>query len=103
MEEGAQLCDRSAIIDQGALLALDTPAALRAQAPGGTMVELTLDGDAGPLVGAGRAAPGGERAEGSGAGLPAVGPRAGEAIPALIAAAEAGGRAVKDIQLARPS
>jgi len=67
------------------------------------MVELTLDGDAAPLVDAARAVPGIERAEAIGAALRAFGPRGGEAIPALIAAAEAGGRAVKDIQLARPS
>jgi ABC-2 type transport system ATP-binding protein len=103
MEEADQLCDRIAIVDQGRLLALDTPPALRSQAPGGTMVELTLDGDAGPLVGAARAVAGVERAEAIGAALRAFGPRGGEAIPALIAAAEAGGRAVKDIQLARPS
>ena len=46
MEEADQLCDRLAIIDQGKLLACDTPDNLRAQAPGGTLVELTLDGDA---------------------------------------------------------
>jgi ABC-2 type transport system ATP-binding protein len=103
MEEADQLCDRIAIIDQGALLALDTPAALRAQAPGGTLVELTLDGDAEPLAEAARAVPGVERVEVLGAVLRAYGPRGGEPIPALIAAAEAGGRAVKDIQLARPS
>src|SRR6185436_13473518 len=46
MAEADQLCDRLAIIDRGQLLALDTPQALKRQAPGGTMVELHLDGDA---------------------------------------------------------
>jgi ABC-2 type transport system ATP-binding protein len=103
MEEADQLCDRIAIIDQGALLALDTPAALRLQAPGGTLVELTLDGDAEPLVAAASAVAGVERAEARGTVLRVFGPRGGESIPALIAAAEGAGRAVKDIQLARPS
>lgn len=103
MEEADQLCDRIAIIDQGALLALDTPAVLRAQAPGGTLVELTLDGDAEPLADVARAVPGVERVEALGPVLRAYSPRGGEPIPALIAAAEGAGRAVKDITLARPS
>jgi ABC-2 type transport system ATP-binding protein len=103
MEEADQLCDRIAIIDQGALLALDTPAALRAQAPGATLVELALDGEAEPLVAAASAVAGVERAEARGTLLRVFGPRGGESIPALIAVAEGAGRAVKDIQLARPS
>src|SRR5438045_9387145 len=46
MEEADQLCDRLAIIDQGKLLALDTPARLKAQAPGETIVEVIFDSDA---------------------------------------------------------
>ena len=103
MEEADQLCDRIAIIDQGKLLALDTPAALRAQAPGGTLVELTLDGDASDLVGAASAVAGVDRAEARGPVLRVFSPRGGELIPALIASAESGGRAVRDIQLQRPS
>jgi len=103
MEEADQLCDRIAIIDQGALLALDTPAALRARAPGGTLVELALDGEAEPLVAAASAVAGVERVEARGEVLRVFGPRGGEPIPALIAMAEGAGRAVKDIRLARPS
>ena len=103
MEEADQLCDRIAIIDQGKLLAMDTPAALRSQAPGGTLVELTVDGDASAIVDAASAVAGVERAEARGPVLRAFSERGGEVIPPLIAAAEAGGRAVKDIQLARPS
>jgi ABC-2 type transport system ATP-binding protein len=40
MEEADRLCDRVAIVDGGRLLTCDTPAALRARAPGGTLVEL---------------------------------------------------------------
>jgi ABC-2 type transport system ATP-binding protein len=45
MEEADRLCQRLAIIDRGRLLALDTPAGLKARAPGGTLLEITLDGD----------------------------------------------------------
>src|SRR5205809_1203151 len=52
MEEADRLCDRLGIMDNGKLLALGTPEALKAKAPGGTMVELTLDGDASVAQGA---------------------------------------------------
>ena len=42
MEEADQLCERIAIMDQGRLLALDTPAGLKRLVPGGTMLELRL-------------------------------------------------------------
>ncbi|HUR80540.1 MAG TPA: ABC transporter ATP-binding protein [Thermoanaerobaculia bacterium] len=43
MEEADQLCDRIAIVDRGRLLSCDTPAALRAQAPGETIVDVMFD------------------------------------------------------------
>jgi ABC-2 type transport system ATP-binding protein len=58
MEEADRLCERVAIIDRGKLLAVDTPARLKSQAPGGTLVELTLDGDPGPSVESVRGMPG---------------------------------------------
>ncbi len=45
MEEADRLCDRIAIVDQGQLLTLDTPAALKACRGGGTEVILTVTGD----------------------------------------------------------
>src|ERR687886_792447 len=63
MEEAEQLCDRVAIIDRGRLLALDTPAALKARAPGGTLVELTLVGEGSAALAAARAMDGVSRAE----------------------------------------
>src|SRR5438445_8314650 len=50
MDEADRLCDRLAIIDRGKLLALDTPTALKAKAPGGTLLELVLDADAASAV-----------------------------------------------------
>src|SRR5206468_4686668 len=50
MDEADRLCDRLAIIDRGRLLALDAPRALKAKAPGGTLIELVLDGDATPAA-----------------------------------------------------
>src|SRR6185436_19355419 len=43
MEEAELLCQRVAIVDQGRLLACDAPAELRRRAPGGTLIEISLD------------------------------------------------------------
>jgi ABC-2 type transport system ATP-binding protein len=104
MEEADQLCDRLAIVDRGRLLALDTPERLKARAPGGTLVELVLDGDATSAAAAARAVPGVTRAEGDvGGALRVFSDRGGEVIPALIRAAEGAGRSVRNIGLAAPS
>ena len=103
MEEADQLCDRLGIVDRGKLLALDTPVALKERAPGGTLVTLTLDGDAAATSDAARTVPGVERVEAEGRTLRAYTQRGGEIIPALIKAAESAQRMVKDIQLREPS
>jgi ABC-2 type transport system ATP-binding protein len=103
MEEADRLCERVAIIDRGHLLALDTPARLKEQAPGGTLIELMLDGDATPAVASAGGVSGVQRAEAQGTVLRAYAARGGEAIPGLIRCAEQAGRSVHDIHLAPPS
>jgi ABC-2 type transport system ATP-binding protein len=103
MEEADRLCDRLAIIDQGKLLALDTPEALRAQAPGETVIEVTFDAPADGLVGAAQALDAVSKAEARGAMLRVFSRRGGEVIPALIALGEERGMTVRDIHLERPS
>jgi ABC-2 type transport system ATP-binding protein len=103
MEEADQLCDRVAIMDRGRLLAFDTPAALKARAPGGTVVELHLDGPAGALVAAAGGVPGVTRAEATDGVLRVYAARGGEVVAPLIQAAAAGGRVVHDIKLLPPS
>jgi ABC-2 type transport system ATP-binding protein len=103
MEEADQLCDRLAIIDRGKLLALDTPSRLKTQAPGDTLVEVTFDVDAEPVVDAARAVDGVSNAEARGPLLRVFSKRGGQIIPALIDAGEANGLTVRDIHLSRPS
>jgi len=103
MEEADQLCDRVAIVDRGRLLALDTPEALKAEAPGGTLVELTLDGPADPVVSGIAMQPGVLSAAADGPVLRIYAERAGEVITTLIMAAAQRGRAVTNIHLAQPS
>jgi ABC-2 type transport system ATP-binding protein len=103
MEEAEQLCDRIAIVDHGRLLAVDTPNALVAQAPGGTLVEVTLDGDAAPVLPLARSVPGITSVEAGDSTLRAFTPLGGRVIPALIAAAEGAARNVTNIHLASPN
>jgi ABC-2 type transport system ATP-binding protein len=100
MEEADQLCDRVAIIDKGKLLALDTPAALRAQAPGDTIIDVTLDR---AIEGETPALRGVTRTEARGAVLRAFAPSPASAIPSLLAFAESNSYVVRDIHLSRPS
>ena len=103
MDEADRLCDRLAIIDQGKLLALDTPRALKAKAPGGTLIELVLDGDSVPAAEIAETINGVSRVEAHDGLLRAHSTRGGQILPALIEAAETSGRTVTDIHLLPPS
>jgi ABC-2 type transport system ATP-binding protein len=103
MEEADKLCERVAIIDRGCLLALDAPANLKARAPGGTLVQVTLDGPADDLVAAAAGLPGLLRVEAHGATVHAYGERPAEVITGLLRLAEASQRVVRDIHLTPPS
>ncbi|HET7189596.1 MAG TPA: ATP-binding cassette domain-containing protein, partial [Gemmatimonadaceae bacterium] len=103
MEEADQLCDRLAIVDKGKLLALDTPTALKARAPGGTMIELTLDGDAQDAASRATALSGVSKAEALGDVLRVHSSAGGRIISNVIEAAEQAGRHVRNIALEEPS
>ncbi|MEX2109007.1 MAG: ABC transporter ATP-binding protein [Gemmatimonadaceae bacterium] len=103
MDEADRLCDRLAIIDQGRLLALDTPRALKSRAPGGTLLELMLDGDASAAADKAKTINGLSRVEARDSTLRAYSDHSGRLLPAFIEAAESSGRTVKDIRLFQPS
>jgi ABC-2 type transport system ATP-binding protein len=103
MEEADRLCERVAIVDHGRLLALDSPAALKARAPGGTLIELTLDGDAAAAGALARTLPAVLRVDVEGLVVRAYAERPGETIAGLVKAAEQAGRGVTHIDLSPPS
>jgi ABC-2 type transport system ATP-binding protein len=103
MQEADELCDRLAIIDRGRLLALDTPARLVAQAPGATLIDLFVEGDASAAAGRCRTIEGISQVDLVTGGLRAHSARGGELIPALIRASEAAGCRVENINLSKPS
>ena len=103
MEEAEQLCDRVAIVDHGRLLACDAPAELLRRAPGGTLIEISLDGPAAPVAAAARAVAGVLTVEARETTLAVYHPRGGEAVAPLIGAVQSAGRQVTNIRLAAPS
>jgi ABC-2 type transport system ATP-binding protein len=103
MEEAEKLCARVAIIDRGRLLACDAPDALRKKAPGGTLIELTLDADAAATREAARAVAGVLRVESDGAALRVYHPAGGEAVARLIGVVHGAGRQVTNIRLVPPN
>jgi ABC-2 type transport system ATP-binding protein len=103
MEEAEQLCDRLAIIDRGRLLALDSTASLKAKAPGGTLIELDLDGPADAAAERARAIQHVSKAEAVGDALRVHSDVGGRIISAVIEAAEGAGRHVRNITLKEPS
>jgi ABC-2 type transport system ATP-binding protein len=103
MEEADQLCDRVAIVHQGRLLALDDPAALKAKAPGGTLIEFTFDAESADLQRLAQGLPGVTRVEPNRHVLRVYAVRSADVIPPVIRAAEQAGRGIVDIHLTPPS
>ena len=103
MQEADELCDRLAIVDRGKLLALDTPSRLRLQAPGSTLIDLTVDGNVAAAAVLCRRIAGVQRVDEAQGELRAYSERGGELIPALIHAVEEAGCRVQNINLSKPS
>jgi ABC-2 type transport system ATP-binding protein len=104
MEEADQLCDRVAIIDQGHVVALDTPAGLKRSVGADTTVKVTADGDLDALAGALRADITGatDSTVVAGSVLLAV-QGGGGLLPAIVAVAERLGMTVTDLSLSETS
>ena len=103
MEEADRLCERIGIVDRGKLLALDTPARLKERAPGGTLIELQVDGDAQSVLSAVSALEGVLRAEFHEGVLRVFSDRGGRIISPLIQVVEDAGLHVRNIGLTEPS
>jgi ABC-2 type transport system ATP-binding protein len=104
MEEADHLCNRVAIMDHGRILALDTPAGLKATVGADTIVTVRVAGDPSGLAevlergieGATRA-----RAVDGGAEVHVKG--ATGVLPKAVAAAERGGYHLADLSIAEPT
>ena len=100
MEEADQLCDRVAIIDQGRVVALDTPAHLKGSIGADTTVRVTATGDLAALAGVLRAEIAGatEATVLDGAVMLGVHGATG-VLPAVVQVAERHGFTVTDLSL----
>lgn len=103
MQEADELCDRLAIVDRGKLLALDTPSRLRLQAPGATLIDLTIEGGVPAAARLCRGVAGVQSVDEAAGELRVYSERGGELIPAIIHAVEEAGCRVQNINLSKPS
>jgi len=104
MEEADQLCDRVAIMDHGKILALDTPAQLKAGVGADTIVTVRATGNPEALALAFT-----EHLEGITRTRPVEGGielhvrKGGRLLPRVVSAAEDGGVEVVDLSVAEPT
>jgi ABC-2 type transport system ATP-binding protein len=104
MEEADQLCDRVAIMDHGRILALDTPAALKASVGADTLVTVRAPGSADDLARAmERGLEGVTRARVTDAGIEVQVQGQPGLVPKVVAVAEAAGFELADLSVTEPS
>jgi ABC-2 type transport system ATP-binding protein len=100
MEEADQLCDRVAIMDHGRILALDTPAMLKAGVDVDSVVTLSTDGDLDALAKVLAAdVPGVERVDIADGTLRVAISTSPGIVPALVTAADRSGFRVTDLSV----
>jgi ABC-2 type transport system ATP-binding protein len=104
MDEAETLCDRVAIVDGGKIIAIGTPAELKAMVKGSDRIELEVSGDAEKIAAALRGLPGVYEVTRDARGSISVTTEDGaHAMPRVIGAVEAAGAAVSSIKLERMS
>jgi ABC-2 type transport system ATP-binding protein len=100
MEEADQLCDRVAIIDQGRVVALDTPTGLKRSVGADTTVKVTADGDLEQLATVlAKGVKGATDATVVGGSVVFGVQGAGGVLPAVVQVAEKAGFTVTDLSL----
>ncbi|MDQ6891814.1 MAG: ABC transporter ATP-binding protein [Acidobacteriota bacterium] len=104
MDEADDLCSRVAIVDHGKVIALGTPADLKATIPGGYLIRLQLSPRAPELLAALAAMPGVTEVRPVGpAGADVYADRGGPLVPALLNRALESGAHVSDVHISEPS
>jgi ABC-2 type transport system ATP-binding protein len=103
MEEADALCHRLAIVDHGKVIALGTPAELKAAIPGGYLLQLRFSASPAGLIDALNALPGVTEVRANGSGTDVYADRGGPLIPAIVAAATANAVDLHDVHISEPS
>lgn len=103
MDEADQLCQRIAIVDKGKIIALGTPAELKASIPGGFLLRVRFTRAAQAIVGRLQAVPGVSEVKMQGESADVYADRGGALIGPIIAAASAEGIELCDVHISEPS
>src|SRR5229473_2459377 len=104
MEEADQLCDRVAIIDHGKIVALDTPAGLKASVGADAIVTVHADGDLDVLAGLlEREVAGVTSSVRSDGSIRVHVKGAASVLPPIVSTAERAGFNVQDLSVAEPT
>jgi ABC-2 type transport system ATP-binding protein len=104
MEEADALSQRIAIIDHGRIIALGTPAELKASLPGGYLLRLRFSRTSADLLGRLQALPGVREVKPTdGVAADLYADRGGSLIAEIVNAATAAGAELHDVNIAEPS
>jgi len=104
MEEADALCHRLAIIDHGKVIALGTPASLKASIPGGYLLRLRFGNQTSDLLQRLQALAGvREVRSNDGSGTDVYADRGGSLIPEIAALAVSTGAELSDVNISEPS
>ncbi|MDQ6727367.1 MAG: ATP-binding cassette domain-containing protein [Actinomycetota bacterium] len=103
MEEADQLCERLAIMDHGKILALDTPAGLKASVGADTIVTVHADGDLAALASVLQEIDGVISATNVDGSIVVHVKGASSILPPIVTSAERNGFVVQDLSVAEPT
>jgi ABC-2 type transport system ATP-binding protein len=103
MEEADSLCHRIAIVDHGKVIALGTPAELKASIPGGYLLRLRFTRPAPGMAARLKELPGVSEVNLQGESADVYADRGGPLVPAVVTAASAEGVDLCDVHISEPS
>jgi len=103
MEEADQLCQRLAIMDHGRILALDTPAGLKASVGADSIITVRASGDLSVLAGVVREIEGVSSATNVDGSIIVHVKGASSVLPPIVISAERNGFVVHDLSVAEPT
>lgn len=103
MEEADALCHRLAIVDHGKVIALGTPAELKASIPGGYLLQLRFSASPDGLIDRLKQLSGVTEVRANGPSVEVYADRGGSLIPSIVAEATSASVDLHDVHISEPS
>lgn len=103
MEEADALCHRLAIVDHGKVIALGTPAELKASVPGGYLLQLRFSSTPEAMIERLKQLSGVTEVRANGAGVDVYADRGGSMIAGIVSAAAESSVDLHDVHISEPS